>query len=69
MNRDYCISINEYGDEETVDIIPPDERVKRFGIECTPVLKSHKSIDGIIFLAGTWKPNGKSLNILLFVWY
>jgi hypothetical protein len=36
------------------EIMDPDERIKRFGIECVGPYG-----DGILFAASTWKPGGE----------
>lgn len=43
-------------------VLSPDERIKRFGIECV----SHSSHgDGITFAAGQWKPGGEYVQKLI----
>lgn len=48
--------------DSTIKIYDPEERKRRFGIEC---IGPYSKIDGISFLAGKWRPGGEYIHKLI----
>ncbi len=57
---DFDISGKEAFGKSTIDILDPNERIKRFGLECIGPFG-----DGITFRAGEWKPGGEYIHKLI----